>query len=218
MTFNTCETSTCLLSSAPESNKSCSTVNTITIIVFRSDQLWKRRNIKDCCGSVTFDQIEAELSCLFNNYSVQAVCFSPSHACQQAKSREELGSVSKWLSGKMRSRPDLMQLQWRRKHTDQKRVGDRRKEEKEEGCVVSGQPVYRSALHLVLATYNKRKVRLYIFDHFAIQFVLFHANKLDRILSTRTRAWLTWLDFDWMWVTILSDNYSLQSIWTWSYG
>lgn len=112
------------------------------------------RKIEDRCGSVTSLQIEAELSSLFNNYSVQAVCFSLSHACQQAKRREEPGSMSKRLSGKMSSRPDLMQLQWRRKHTDQQRGGDWRKGEKEEeGCVVCGQPVFSSALHLLLAFY-----------------------------------------------------------------
>lgn len=66
-------------------------VTIITITFFRSDELWKNLEIIEDWGFRYILQIEAELSCLFNNYSVQAICFSPSHACQQEKGREELG-------------------------------------------------------------------------------------------------------------------------------
>lgn len=144
--------------------------------------------------------------------------FPPSYASQQAKSREELGFVSKWFSGKMSSRPDLMQLQWRRKHTDQQRGGDGRKEEgEEEGCVVCGQPVCRPALDLLLTIHNKRKVRCYVVAHCAVRlygFLQINLKEFEAHKSAQTRDQVTWLNLSQELNFQLDINYLT---WTWSY-
>lgn len=69
--------------------------------------------------------------------------------------------------------------------------GDRRKEEKEEGCAVCGQPVCRSALDLLLAIHSKRKVRYYVVDHFAIRlydFMQINLKEFEAHKSTQMRA------------------------------